>query len=474
MKRFLLIATTLSALAFCFSCNKDDGKASYWAPSEVVIEKPDIDVSDLSVHLTAHYNGEDSGVASAEFMIMDAESGDTLSTVPAGIDGGKASATLSDLEFGKVYECEFLLTTKGENRLTSGKETIDYCLPCDFEFSTQTTLTSKILTISFSGSEEFVSEVTLLMFDSEGRKIEAVPEVRCVDGTVKAVFILSEWVQDLYECAVDMLLYNGETITSEKGKLNLLPVPETIVPKEITFDEDGKWTVQATYDGEDRTVSSANLVVYDKQGKEVSRVTAECAKRTFTAYVEGLEYGRYSVEYVLNIIDGSTLSLGPVEYVYARPRAYEEYTMTFAEMLAGGLTEVSNAEPERFTVNKVEWEDLYLQAKPSKTPPYAVWSSSKVGYLYNVTPFEKGIRLVHLTTSSGAKNIAMYEGYGRTEATDDWVKLQGIMIGTDNKNYQWNLSSGDYKYFKFMTTAQGEFRLASLRLEYFTEDAEEY
>jgi len=473
MKRALFLVATMSVLVGLFaSCNKDEAKNSYYVPSEVALLSPDI-ASDLSVTLTARYNGDETGVASATFVVKNTETGAEVQTPKCTLSNGTATAVLKNLELGNVYSYNFEITTPGGNIIKAGTdETLAFCVPQDFVFSTQTTLSSKILTVSFTGADQFVKSVVLSMVDSEGNEVENAPEVICINGAVKALFNLSEWAQDLYECKLVITLYDGSEMESPVGKLNLLPVPENIVPKEITFDEDGVWTVTASYDGEDKTITGAQLTVFNKKNEQVFQTTATCAERLFTANVSGLEYGRYYLTYSLSIVDGTTLTLENQEYVYAKPRAYETYTMNFEEFYAGGVTDVSNADAERFTVKNVEWEDLYLQAKPTKTPPYAVWSSSKVGYLYNVTPFAKGIKYVHLKTSSGMKDISLYEGYGREDKDSDWVKLTGVMI--DSKNYTWNLALGNYQHFKFMTTAQGEFRLVEVILEYFTEDAEEY
>lgn len=469
----MYLIAALSAVAMLQACSKEEAKATYYAPSEVVLEGAGINTSDLSVTLSAVYNGDDSGVASARFTLADAATGTAVAVPDCEYSEGVAKVCVKGLEMGKTYKYNFEITTPGANVVKAAEdETLAFCLPKDFEFLTQTTLTSKILTVSYTGDDEFVRNVALVMADSEGNAVENVPEVICAGSSVKALFNLSEWAQDLYDCHVLFTLYDNSTLESDHGKLNLLPVPENIVPAEITFDETGKWTVKAAYDGEDKTVVKGEVTVCDKTGNEVAKVDAECAGRTMTAYVSGLEYGRYTVTYTLYIVDGSSLSEGPVDYVYAKPREYAEYSMTFAEFFAAGVSETSNADPERFTVKGIEWEDTYLQAKPTKSPAYAVWSSSKVGYLTNITPFEKGIKLVHIIASSGMKDIAMYECYAKSAAGDEWTKLPGTMV--DNKNYQWNLSLGDYKFFKFMTTAQGEFRLLEVRVQYYTEDAVEY
>ena len=472
MKRIQYLIVILAASLFS-SCAKDKVKSGYYAPTEVVLGKPDINASDLSVTLSAVYNGDDSGVASAAFVVSESTTGSTVSVPSCQYSDGVAKVTISNLDFGNTYNYNFEVTTPGGNVIKSDETGfLAYCKPREFRFSTQTTLSAKILSVSYTGEDDLIKDVRLSMVDSEGNSVENVPQVKSLDSKVRTLFNLSEWKQDLYDCCLLFTFHDGSTLESEHGKLNLLPVPENIVPEEITFDEDGVWIVSAAYDGEDKTVVKGYVMVTDKEGKEVSYAEAVCADRKMMARVSGLDYGRYYIKYVLEIVDGTSLTHGPSEYVYAKPRAFEEYEMEFSDFYPAGVSTSSNPDPERFTVDNVEWEDVYLQAKPTKNPPYAVWGSSKVGYLCNVTPFRKGIKHVRIVASSGMKDISVYEGYAKATASDEWVKLPGQMI--DNKNYLWDLSLDNYQHFKFMTTAQGEFRLLKVVLQYYTEDAVEY
>ena len=124
----MVAAMSLLVLA----CQKEEGNTTYYAPTEVVLNVPDINASTLNVRLSAVYNGADSGVASAGFDVKD-ESGTKIPVSEFTCGEGSASAVLSGLSLGHTYSYNFVITTKGGNTVKSEEEgVIPLSIPSGF------------------------------------------------------------------------------------------------------------------------------------------------------------------------------------------------------------------------------------------------------------------------------------------------------------------------------------------------------
>ena len=186
-------------------------------------------MSDMSVTVSAIYNGDDSGISDAYFTVRkDGEDASAASRVPASWSGGYASAVLDGLEVGNDYWFNFVILTSGDNLVTAEEDR--YCafsLPHDFSYSTVNTVTSKILQVSYKGADAFISSAKLVMVDADGENVENLPEISFHEGVGKALFVLSEWTLALYKVHVEMTMYDGSTVSAPEWQFSLLPLPET-------------------------------------------------------------------------------------------------------------------------------------------------------------------------------------------------------------------------------------------------------
>ena len=175
---FRLAVVAVTALLSFAGC-RDDGFVNYTVASEIVLSSPEIDVSDMSVTVSAIYNGDDSGISDAYFTVRkDGEDASAASRVPASWSGGYASAVLDGLEVGNDYWFNFVILTSGDNLVTAEEDR--YCafsLPHDFSYSTVNTVTSKILQVSYKGADAFISSAKLVMVDADGENVENLPEI---------------------------------------------------------------------------------------------------------------------------------------------------------------------------------------------------------------------------------------------------------------------------------------------------------
>lgn len=452
------------------ACKKETAKESYYVPNEVVLQHASLDVSSWAVTLGAIYNGEDAGIKSAEFLVIDAASGEKRSYEALTTDG-VATATITNLEKGHDYLYNFVLTTPGDNKITATEDGyFSLSAPYDFVFSTQTTASAKILIISFKGTTALVRSMKLVLKDSSGNLVENVPEIVAHEGGVKALFKLDEWPQDLYSCNLDIDLLDGTTVSSPVEKFSTLPLPEVLTLLPVEMDEAGNWTLTASYDGDDKTVESGVITVFNKEGAELFTLNATCSGQKAVGKATGQDYGRYSWSCTLNLVDGSQLSAGPQGFIYAKPRAFETLDAPYDALVSAGISTEDKEGPFNFSYGGYDWEVSYLRAKTSSG--YLVNGSSRKGYLLNVTPFPKGIKTVFLNLTQSDRVASNYEFYAKKAATDEWQEVS--FEQPENKVFKCDLSDGDWHYFKFQSKGLKEIRLSGFSVDYFTEDIIEY
>lgn len=474
------VVCALLPLAFIAACN-DDGTGTYTVPKKVVLEDARVNVSDMTVSLAAVYDGDDSGIEEAWFSVRENQDGAEAEKVPCSWAGGKAEARVGNLAKGKDYVYNFHILTVGGNTLSGSEEKLcQFHAPSGFVFSTQTTLTAKILQVAYSGADEFVKKAKLVMKRQDNTEVENVPEIICEDGLARVMFKLDEWAKDLYNCQLVLTLYDDSVVESQVAKLSLLPLPETLTLSKVVAN-DGKLSFSASYDGEDETIESAEYVLSDKAGKVLQKVAGKCVSRKCTAEVSGYEYGKYNLTLTLSLVDGSTLVAGPMVFVYSKPRTYEYVLMKPKEMSEAGMATSSGG---CTTVNKVTYADvewnyfqMYARTSSGKTTFYC--SSSKPGWITNDTAFKYGVKALYIIHSSG-KDAVNFNCYGKKKAEDKWTKMAvaevGAVEGVANTNkytFTYDLSVGDYDYFMFETTKQ-ELKATYLAYEYYTEPAVEY
>ena len=470
--RFLLVAA-MSLLVL--ACQKEEGNTTYYAPTEVVLNVPDINASTLNVRLSAVYNGADSGVASAGFDVKD-ESGTKIPVSEFTCGEGSASAVLSGLSLGHTYSYNFVITTKGGNTVKSEEEgVIPLSIPSEFTYSTLTTKTSKIFQMAFDGSSAFIKDVALTLLDESGTPLSNLPKMSVQDGMAHALFVLTDWVQDIYTAYCDLTLADGSTVRTPEVLFALIPLVEHATVCVPATTEDGKWTFSAEYDGEDKTISEAYFEVFDDADALISTVPATCKSGKATGYSEGNTYGKFAVRFVVKVVGGGEVSAGPLKFSVAKPRAYEALLVDnvgFYEKLGGPTAAI--ADPTTYTYLGYDWEFINLFIKPTKTPPYFIVDKSKYGSFANDTGFELGIKrlIINLTNSKEIKNFSCY---GRASTADEWTVVSGVretVSGDPNVQYRfvYDMPVGNFQFFMFESTANtSEIRMYSFEVDYFTE-----
>lgn len=476
MKRLLrLTMVSAAALLVWTGCSKDDFK-SYTVPSEIVLGDPCVNLSDLSVDVSAVYNGDDNGVADACFTVTKA--GDEAAAarkVACSWSNGKAAARIEGLELGNDYYYNFVITTTGGNKISA--ESDMYCpfsLPSNFSYSTVNTVTSKILQVAYTGSDAFIEVAELVMFDSTGRKLENVPALTCWNGVGKALFPLSEWEEDLYSFHCEMKMYDGTSISSPDGLLNLLPVPESCTLAGVVIDGT-TFNFTASYDGEDKTVARAVFTLFDKDGNVLQEIETTGSNRKVTAVVENMEYGRYSVVCTLYLVDDTTLESNRQTFTHARPRASETMLLEPVPMSEAGMAVKADENVNKFEYLGYEWEYRNVYARTSSGVTTLYVSSSAFGFFQNATPFVNGIKTVYINHTSG-KDTPSFKCYGKVEAGDEWTELPEAT--KEGYVFIYDLTGDNYRYFQFESRekAEGgaELKANSFEVEYFTEAPEEY
>lgn len=466
----LLYLALILSLCLSTGCKNDDF-VPYTVPSDLILEEARINVSDLSVNMSAWYSGDDTGIADAWFSMKEAGNNDAEEQrIDCSWASGKASANISGLTLGKDYIYGFHIKTIGGNSISSAEEkTLEFSTPGNFTFSSMKTLTSKIVEIDYSGADEFIVSADMTIINSEGSEMtDNIPEVLWNDGKVRLMFRLDEWKEDIYTLRIDFTLYD-DSIVSASGTFSMLPLPENLIIDKVVTDETGKFTFSASYDGEDYTITKVTFILYDKEGKYLNETEGTAADRVASAVLENQTYGQYSAECVLDLIDDSQLRSERLSFVYSKPRAYENMLLEPIPMSEAGL--VTNGDDckvaTKFSYLGYDWESLNLYARSSSSVTLYVKSSTP-GYFMNVTPFENGIKTIYINHSS-SKDTNKFNCYGKTSENDSWTKMAEAV--KDGNTFIYDLSGGNYRYFKFETTTQ-ELKANSFAIDWYTEPIE--
>lgn len=467
------IILVLTLMIYASGCTEKTFKPCT-VPSVISLNKPVLNSSSMSVTLSAVYNGDDEGIADAWFSVYNAEDPEKVDRLDCKWEDGKAVAVTQSLETGNDYEFNFQIITIGGNTIRSdAAEKCSMKYPDNFRYSTSNTNTAKVFEISYSGSDQFVSSATLIVRNSENVLMENAPEVFCNNGSVRTIFIFDEWEEDVYTCQLEMTLFDGTIITSPEGKLTLMPLPENLVLEPVKINPDKTFTFTATYDGEDKTVSKATFTLFDNEMKIISEAEGHCENRAATLTTEPFEYGRYHVSVGLDLVDGTRLEVAPISIVHAKPRAYETFEMTYDDMKAAGwaVDAASCEDVTMITCKGYNWEyqDIYVRYNGGRD--YIYISSSKKGYIYCTSPFELGIKKVYAGFYQ-SKTETNFECWAKEEASGEWEKMPvAVKEGTV---FTYDLSGGNYKYFKFGSLAKQEMRSDYFKVEYYTEPYVEY
>lgn len=473
MKRLqMLFASVLTAAAFIVvGCAQEEFK-NYTVPSYVVLEDAQLNVSDLSVTLSAIYNGDDSGIATARFVLWNGGPESAPSYYDCEWKDGSATAIITGLQKGNTYLYNFEITTIGNNTITCEQaKSCSLSEPGDFTMKTTTTLTSKLLIVNYSGADEYIAGAQMEIKDSEGKTPAAAPEVTFGNGSAKSIFFLDEWAEDLYAVKITFDIVGGSKIETPVFKFSLLPLPETLVLDPVVM-EDGTFKFSASYDGEDKTVEKAVFNYSDKDGNLIKAIDGLCLNRKATAEITGQEYGRYFISCTLELVDGSSLTAGPQQFIYAKPRKYENLLLEPIPMSEAGLVKSSADcnDPGQFTYAGYTWESQYLYARTSSGKTTLYVSSKYQGYFQCLTPFENGIKTVYINHSSG-KDTNKFKCFGKEGAKDEWVQVAEAV--KEGNTFIYDLSGANYCYFRFETTTQ-ELKANSFSVDYYTEAPEEY
>lgn len=470
--RFIKAAIAL-AMAMCCGCAEKEFQTCT-IPSDVVLQDPVLNTSTMEVTVSAVYNGDDEGINDAWFSVYELTDPENAVRVECEYADGKASAVLENLELGKNYGYEFMILTPGDNivKAAAAKE-CPFSYPSDFVYSTNNTNTAKVLQVAYSGSDLFVSEAVLIVKNSTGTVMENVPQPLCANGYAKMLFYFDEWEEDVYTCHIEMTLHDGTTIVSPEGNLTLMPLPENLVLSPVTINADNTFSFDAAYDGEDKTVSKATFTLMDKDGNVVQTIEGTCAGKKAVATSGSYDYGRYKVSVKLDLVDGTFLLVNPVAFVHAKPRAYATYEITYEEMKAAGwaVDAAGCADVSVASVKGYNWEykDLYIRNSGGRDFIYI--SSSKQGYATCTSPFELGIKKVYAGFYQSKKETN-FVCYAKAEESDEW-ELMATAVKEGNV-FTFDLSGGDYKYFKFASLAKQEMRSDFFKVEYYTEPYVEY
>lgn len=472
--RFIKVAlTSVFAMMMCFGCAEKEFQTCT-IPSVIVLEDPVLNTSTMEITVSAVYNGDDEGIKDAWFSVYELSDPENVSKVECVYMDGKASCQLKNLELGKNYEFNFNILTVGGNNLTAAAaKACPFSNPSDFIYSTNNTNTAKILQVRYSGSDQFISEVQIIIKNSQGEVMDNAPQPLCANGSAKMLFYFDEWEEDVYTFHLQMTLHDGTTITSPEGILTLMPLPENIVLSPVTINADQTFSFEAAYDGEDKTVSKAEFTIMDKDGNVIETITGTCSGKKAVASTEPYEYGRYKVIVRLDLVDGTYISTEEMSFVHAKPRAFATFEMTYQEMAAAGwaTNDAGCAEPTVSECKGYNWEYQYIYVRTSGGKTFLYVSSSKQGYMANTSPFEMGIKKVYIGFNSG-KTETNFECYARAEEDGEWEKMPtAVKEGTV---FTFDLSGGDYKYFKFTSRAKQEMRSDYVKVEYYTEPYVEY
>lgn len=473
MKRLLMrLSLILAASVFlAVGCSEDEVK-NYTVPSSVVLERSTLNVADLSISLSAIYNGDDRGIKTARFVLWKDDAGASPSYYDCDWENGRAATVIAGLEKGRAYLYNFEIVTKGENLITCDERGSFFISePADFSMATTTTATAKLFIVNYSGADEYVNEVKMSIIDSEGSTLDSAPEVTFGNGQTKSIFFLDEWEEDLYTITLTFNLVDGRQIVTPPFKLSLLPLPENVSLEPVAIDGE-TLRFSASYDGEDKTIAKATFSLSDKEGLLIKTVEGKFANRKVEAEISGQEYGRYQISCTLDLVDGSSLSAGPVLFVYARPRAFDNLLLAPIPMSEAGLVKSSADcnDPGQFTYSGYSWESQYLYARTSSGKTTLYVSSKYHGYFQCLTPFEFGIKTVYINHSSG-KDTSKFKCFGKKGAKDDWIQLAEAT--KEGNTFIYDLSVDNYCYFRFETTNQ-ELKANSFSVDYYTEAPDEY
>lgn len=472
--RFIKIAlTAVFAMAMCYGCAEKEFQTCT-IPSVIVLEDPVLNTSTMEITVSAIYNGDDEGIKDAWFSVYELTDPENVSKVRCEYLNGKAHCQLKDLELGKNYGFNFNILTIGDNNVTAATaKECPFSNPSDFSYSTSNTNTAKILQVRYSGSDLFITESQIVIKNSNGEVMDNVPQPLCAYGCAKMLFYFNEWEEDVYTFQIKMSLYDGTTVTSPEGFLTLMPLPENIVLSPVKINEDKSFSFEASYDGEDKTVSKAEFTIMDKDGKVVETILGTCSGKKAVASTQPYEYGRYKVAVKLSLVDGTYISTEEMSFVHAKPRAFETFEMTYQEMAAAGwaINDAGCAEPTVSECKGYNWEYQYIYVRTSGGKTFLYVSSSKKGYMNNTSPFEMGIKKVYIGFNSG-KNEKNFECYAKADENGEWEKMPtAVKEGTV---FTFDLSGGNYKFFKFTSLAKQEMRSDYVKVEYYTEPYVEY
>lgn len=472
--RFIKIAlTAVFAMAMCYGCAEKEFQTCT-IPSVIVLEDPVLNTSTMEITVSAIYNGDDEGIKDAWFSVYELTDPENVSKVRCEYLNGKAHCQLKDLELGKNYGFNFNILTIGDNNVTAATaKECPFSNPSDFSYSTSNTNTAKILQVRYSGSDLFITEAQIVIKNSNGEVMDNVPQPLCAYGCAKMLFYFNEWEEDVYTFQINMTLYDGTTITSPEGFLTLMPLPENIVLSPVKINEDKSFSFEASYDGEDKTVSKAEFTIMDKDGNVIETITGTCSEKKAVATTQPYEYGRYKVTVRLDLVDGTYISADEMSFVHAKPRAFETFEMTYQEMSAAGwaTNDAGCAEPTVSECKGYNWEYQYIYVRTSGGKTFLYVSSSKKGYMNNTSPFEMGIKKVYIGFNSG-KNEKNFECYAKADENGEWEKMPtAVKEGTV---FTFDLSGGNYKFFKFTSLAKQEMRSDYVKVEYYTEPYVEY
>lgn len=468
-----VIIASLSAIIMLGGCAEKEFQTCT-IPSEVILQDPVLNTSTMGITASAIYNGDDEGIKDAWFSVYEESTPENVSRVECDFKNGKATCILTNLEPGKNYRYNFNILTPGDNLIKASEaKACPFSNPSDFVFSTSNTNTAKILQVTYSGSDLFISEASLLVKNSQGVVMENVPQPLCANGCAKMLFFFEEWEEDVYTVQMQMVLHDGTTITSQEGILTLMPLPENLVLNPVTINADNTFTLSASYDGEDKTVKQATFTITDKDGNIIETIEGACANKQTTATTDAYDYGRYYVSVKLDLVDDTFLSSSPMAFTHAKPRAFATFEMTYQEMAAAGwaTNDAGCADVTTSECKGYNWEYQYIYVRTSGGKTFLYVSSSKNGFMANTSPFELGIKKVYIGFNS-SKTEKNFECYAKVEATDEWEKMPtAVKEGTV---FTFDLTGGDYKYFKFASLAKQEMRSDFVKVEYYTEPYVEY
>lgn len=472
--RFIRIAfACIFAMALCCGCVEKEFQTCT-IPSDIILQDPVLNTSTMDITVSAVYNGDDDGIKDAWFSVYDLTDPENVSRVECKYGNGKASCLLKDLEAGKNYGYNFNILTLGGNTLKAAEaKECPFSNPSDFTYSTSNTNTAKILQVNYSGSDLFISEASIVIKNSEGEVMDNVPQPLCANGCAKMLFYFDEWVEDVYTFQINMTLHDGTIITSPEGNLTLMPLPENIVLSPVTINDDKSFSLDAAYDGEDKTVKQAVFTIMDKDGEVIETITGTCADKKAVAATGAYEYGRYQVSVKLDLVDGTYIATGPMPFVHAKPRAYETFEMTYQEMKDAGwaINDAGCADVAVASCKGLNWEYQYIYVRTSGGRDFLYVSSSKTGYMTCISPFELGIKKVYIGFYQSKKETN-FVCYAKVDEESEW-ELMPTAVKEGNV-FTFDLSGGNYQFFKFASLAKQEMRADFVKVEYFTEPYVEY